>query len=499
MKNPILALFLSSLFSSFFISPGAWGAPRSFDQFTIQLKPDYTFHVPGLYPTFSIDEIVARSTDYEDFLKRLPPELFNAPVLIHASGSLQASSLERPRAILYGAGALISLSEPANTKKRTVEILRYNDGDFSALEITFDGRTKTTDASGRTCTACHGEALRPVWFSYDLWPTMYGSFAGLTSSDKEKAALANVLKSREGVYKYLRDVQDESGKIRGNDNLTILISNMLHGALAKSLSRAKAPLMPWRYALMAAFKGCSGDSSIGASGIPITEFVPPGLRSRLPLDASVLHKSMQQTRVRKTALQAERYRVLFGSSYKNLDIEPRLDIEIFPIADTRYLLESFGFSLRPYQMTNGLYDYSMSLPTNFPLDWSAQSVRLFPEVFKELKPSVTPGITWPSFDCKDLKKRSLAELANVTTLPVLESGEREVAPMARCISCHAVGGKAPAIPFDDSMAFAKWMRTDDHYDELVDQVSSARMPKNAILSADERASLLSAFARIKEL
>lgn len=491
MLRPV---FLSVLLSGL----SAFAAPRSFDQFTFRLNPDYTFDVPELRPTFSVEEIAARSTDYEDFLKRLPPRLFSAPVLVHASGSLQASTLERPRAILYGDGTLISFSEPANTKTRTVEVLRYDDGEFSALEITFDGRTKTTDASGRTCTACHGESLRPIWFSYDLWPTMYGSFAGLTSSDKEKTALAGVLKSREGVYKYLRDVQDETGKVRGNDNLTMLISNMLHGALAKSLSRAKAQLQPWRYALMAAFKGCSGDSSIGASGLPITEFVPPELRARMPLDAAAIHASMRQTRARKTALQARRYRALFGSDYKTLEIEPRLDIEVFPIADTRYLLESFGFSLRPYQMTNGLYDYSMSLPSNFPLDWSAQSVRLFPEVFNELKPSISPGITWPSFKCEDLKKRSLAELATVTTLPVLES-ERDVAPMARCISCHATGGKAPAIPFDDSTAFAKWMRTDDRYDKLVDQVSSARMPKNAVLTADERASLLSAFARIKEL
>lgn len=493
---------------------GAWAvatSPREFYSFGLHLNADYSYSIGSQnLMSASTDDITRFSSGgYEAFLKSLSnasPELFRSPVLVHTTGSLQPASFERPRAILYDGTTLLAFSEPKTETDRNVEVLKFDPASatFSALEILFstDGKVKI-DTSGTTCRACHGEALHPIWLSYDMWPNAYGSFAGIMVTNQEQTEFSKFLSesSKTGVYAYLSELKDDTQKLNGSDNMTMVIFNMMMRALLKPLTKAHDQLEPWRYALIAAFKGCSDKDNVGG-GLAAPSYLPARLQALMLRSYADTVATSKAARLKKTSLLTNIFKTRLNEVPSEIaKVESRLDNETFVLADSRYLLENFGFSFAPFQTSNGSYELSIALPSNVSFALSTNMVQIFPSVFKELKPEIQDTgdneDSWALFDCRQLQTASLKALAKETILPVLPVEDR-VSPMSRCVSCHVAGtvADAPAIPFDNSHELRTWLNTNKNSAE--EEISSGRMPKNATLTVAERASLLAALRRISE-
>lgn len=452
-----------------------------------------------------IQEIYNQSADYEDFLIRLntkSPGVFERPALVHSSGSIQPSTLERPRVILHDAGLLMAFAEPAENVKRNVEILSYNPerGDYTAAEIIFEQGRKNFELNPAKCAVCHGNSLRPVWLPYDLWPQNYGSFAGFTSGAAEENAFTQFLKTsnQTGVYKFLSKLRESDGRIIGNDRVTLLVKGLNTHALLQDLKKVKTTLWPYRYALIAAAKSCSDRESYKDESSALNSFLPEALNNSAAAQYTDVMADSVQVRQKKTAYLVQLYQTLFQSKVKNIDIESRLDNESFTVGDLRYLLENMGFKYRSYQSSNSLFAYGISTPTSVGLDISTQMLELFPEVFAELKPSIQNldgGVTWAMFSCKQLKAASLKEFqtagqeAAKLTWPRLNDSRQEVSTFGRCIGCHTAESKGPAIPFDNRQRLKVWLQDPAHYAKINDLIDSGEMPKKYDLTVAEKASL----------
>ena len=452
-----------------------------------------------------IQEIYNQSADYEDFLIRLnakSPGIFERPALVHSSGSIQRSTLERPRVILHDAGLLMAFAEPAENAKRNVEILSYNPerGDYTAAEIIFEQGRKNFELNPATCAVCHGNSLRPVWLPYDLWPQNYGSFAGFTSSDAEENAFTNFLKTsnQTGVYKFLSQLRENDGRIAGNDRVTLLVKGLNTHALLLDLKKVKSTLWPYRYALIAAAKGCSDPDDYLDESSPLNSYLPLVLNNSAPAQYADVMASSAEVRQKKTTYLVRLYQSIFNSTVRNISAESRLDNESFIVGDLRYLLENMGFKYRSYQSSNGLFAYGISTPTNIGMDISTQMLELFPEVFAELKPRIQNldgGLTWATFSCKQLKASSLKEWQTAghetekLTWPQLNDNRQEVSTFGRCIGCHTAESKGPAIPFDNRQKLKVWLQDPAHYAKMNDLIDSGEMPKKYDLTVAEKASL----------
>lgn len=452
-----------------------------------------------------IQEIYNQSADYEDFLIRLNskyPSVFERPALVHSSGSIQSSTLERPRVILHDAGLLMAFAESAENAKRNIEILSYNPerGDYTAAEIFFEQGRKNFELNPGKCAVCHGNSLRPVWLPYDLWPQNYGSFAGFTSSDAEETAFTNFLKTsnQTGVYKFLSQVRESDGRIIGNDRVTLLVKGLNTHALLQDLKKVKTILWPYRYALIAAAKSCSDPESYKDESSPLSSFLPAALNNLAPEQYVDVKANSVVVRQIKTAYLTQLYQSIFNSTVRNISAESRLDNESFIIGDLRYLLENMGFKYRSYQSSNGLFAYGISTPTNIGMDISTQMLELFPEVFAELKPRIQNldgGLTWAIFSCRQLKAASLKEWQTTGqealkfTWPQLNDNRQEVSTFGRCIGCHRADSKGPAIPFDNRQKLKAWLQDPARYTKINDLIDSGEMPKKYDLTAAEKTSL----------
>jgi cytochrome c553 len=468
-------------------------------------------HRNGALPTVNslklsqIQEIYNESADYEDFLIRLNAKaagVFERPALVHSSGSIQPSTLERPRVILHDAGLLMAFAEPAENAKRNVEILSYNPerGDYTAAEIIFEQGRKNFELNPGKCTVCHGNSLRPVWLPYDLWPQNYGSFAGFTSSDAEENAFTNFLKTsnQTGVYKFLSKIRDDDGRIIGNDRVTLLVKGLNTHALLQDLKKVKTTLWPYRYALIAAAKGCSDPEDYEDESSPLNSFLPLALNNSASAQYSDVMANSVSVRLKKTTYLSQLYQSIFNTTVRNISAESRLDNESFTLGDLRYLLENMGFKYRSYQSSNGMFAYGISTPTNVGMDISTQMLELFPEVFAELKPRIQNlegGVTWATFSCKQLKAASLKEWQSVEqevqnlNWPQLKDNRQEVSTFGHCIRCHTAESKGPAIPFDNRARLKTWLQDPAHYTKINDLIDSGEMPKKYNLTMAEKASL----------
>ncbi len=490
-------------------------AQELYSKYAFKINPDnYKYSNQSLPSETSlklsdIQNIFKQSENYENFLQILnvqAPQIFEEPVLVHSSGSIQKSTFKRPRTILHDSGIMLAFSEPENSTTRHIEILSYNTqlASFSATELVFEGDQKKINSNPQSCNVCHGESLRPIWLPYDIWPQNYGSFAGLFSSGREKEEFIKFLQTSNqvGVYKFLKKITREDGsQLKGGDHFTLLTRGLAQHSLHKELSNHLNIIKPFKYALIAAAKGCS-NAQYYQNGDLITHSLPEELNLETTYNWAEIQKTTIENRQNKTKHLLQFYKRIFQTDMSKLvDAEPRLDEETFPISETRYILENMGFAYKSLQMSNGMFQYAMSSPSNIALDASTQIVELFPDVFLELKPNIQSnyGLNWAMWDCGSLKTASLNELTknNITTWPQLND-KRRVSTFGLCVGCHTADSKSPFIPFDTNEGLKKWLRTELNYKKIIETIDSGRMPKNYLLTSAERQNLKNVLTMIMD-
>ncbi len=149
--------------------------------------------VPARAFAFDVDELrdMIRDralTTVAEVIAHLPVEYRENYTLAYDSRSLQGSSRDNPRAILFGRTARLVLSfngDPAQQHYDTIEAMQFREprNTFELYAIDFaDSQVRFSGPNPPVCAGCHGSPPRPIWSSYEYsdretghWPGFYGS------------------------------------------------------------------------------------------------------------------------------------------------------------------------------------------------------------------------------------------------------------------------------------------------------------------------------------
>ena len=123
--------------------------------------------------------------------KNYYPEFFDNYILMYHSRSLQGSSFEAPRALLFDRSGKFVFSFNGQKKQRgydRLEIMQFREDTFrfEFREITFrEGeKPRFSEANPSKCMVCHQDIgrknidPRPNWEPYNTWPGAFGSVSG---------------------------------------------------------------------------------------------------------------------------------------------------------------------------------------------------------------------------------------------------------------------------------------------------------------------------------
>jgi hypothetical protein len=150
------------------------------------VNPDYDDEI-----SFEIlqDKIKSKNVSTLDgALAQLPNYYLENYVLMYRSRSLQQSTFEYPRAIVFGKSGKFILAFNGNPNHRgynNLEMIQFREktNRFEFREVTFaDGKAPVvSEANPAKCIVCHQSPnrtdvdMRPNWEPYNFWPGTYGS------------------------------------------------------------------------------------------------------------------------------------------------------------------------------------------------------------------------------------------------------------------------------------------------------------------------------------
>ena len=123
------------------------------------------------------------------------PNAFENYMLVARSMSIQGSTLEAPRAVVFDQDAKLVMTFNGQVGERgydRLELMAFDESkktyDFREIKFFGDSGTEGTfqisvsgGVSGR-CLNCHGQSALPIWDSFPFWPDYYGSFAKLPAT-----------------------------------------------------------------------------------------------------------------------------------------------------------------------------------------------------------------------------------------------------------------------------------------------------------------------------
>ncbi len=158
-------------------------------------------------------------------IEHLPREYRENYTLAHDSQSLQGSSYENPRAILFGRTASLVLTfngDPSQQHYHAIEAMQFREGPetFELYSIELDGGVaRFSEPNPAVCASCHGSPPHPVWSSYEYenretrhWPGLYGSTHDAPMLEAEEKAAFERFRERAASHpRYRHLVMSEDG------------------------------------------------------------------------------------------------------------------------------------------------------------------------------------------------------------------------------------------------------------------------------------------------
>jgi|GEM_PF-3159068 len=486
---------------------------------SITVQKDLSFSTEGLIGSRPIDfeYIKSNSDKYEDyqgfldFLYLEKPNLFQYPVFLHHSGSLQQASFNKPRVLLFGDGAILGFSGEENNSTQSVEMININPKNlkFETSQIVFQsGEAPVLTKSPGKCIGCHGSETRPIWLPYDIWPKALGALDGMSllSSAEENAIDDFAGLDKRGLFSYLNWTSE---KFTNNSLFTQYLQSLNFLYTMNDLRKYEF-LKPFRFMFAASANGC-GDSKdqdkfgrLHGQGIDIREFLPERIRQTFPWSLDQIYQDVLSSRETFQNTLLETYKGYFPGSNpeQKIAVTDRLDFEEEISRDINYLFFNLGLKIRKYSMGLGQNSYSMQVPTFLPMEWSKALYFWNADLFKESPPSVyiddTTYINGVIWDCNTLKNQSLKALSSVDpselSSPVdkidHQKNGRDQTPMGQCIHCHITTSEGPRIPFNDSSALSKWLKKGHNFKKSIGMIKSGKMPKGSHLTKEEKDSLI---------
>ncbi|MCB0393474.1 MAG: hypothetical protein KDD25_02880, partial [Bdellovibrionales bacterium] len=145
-----------------------------------------------------------KAKSIEDVLSLLPDEYLKNYTLVKSSGSLQRSSFEYPRAVMFGETARVILTFNGNPEHMgfgTLEMMEIPDDglEIEMRRIDFNQSPPlVSERNPNTCKNCHGKFERPLFGSYHDWPNFYGEL-----QDRLDATIGEEI----GFSRYLENVK----------------------------------------------------------------------------------------------------------------------------------------------------------------------------------------------------------------------------------------------------------------------------------------------------
>lgn len=197
--------------------------PRSGQAISKKFAIDETYAYTSIYRNDGIDieavqELIdqKKPANVEDFLseiKRIYPEYFKQYILMYRSRSLQGSSFQEPRALVFGYSAKLVMSFNGSNRQRggdRVEFLQFlpDTNSFELRELSFENATpKLSKANPPRCIKCHQSPQRqevdprPNWEPYNVW---LGAYGGIRESFDE---VPSETITRFETHKYDKDLR----------------------------------------------------------------------------------------------------------------------------------------------------------------------------------------------------------------------------------------------------------------------------------------------------
>lgn len=130
-------------------------------------------------------------TSVEAVIERLPVSYKSSFTLMRDSRSVQQSSLEFPRAILFGKSGKLIITFNGHPEHRgydRLEMIEYNplSDAYEFHFVQFAEVVTFSDTNPKKCIACHTPARLPIWSPDPTWLGAFGEFHDrLTDSEIE--------------------------------------------------------------------------------------------------------------------------------------------------------------------------------------------------------------------------------------------------------------------------------------------------------------------------
>lgn len=192
-----------------------------------------------------------KPTSVSEVVARLPKQYKENYTLVYHSRSLQGSSYDDPRAILFGRTARLILTfngDPSEDRYNSIEVMQFRrkSESFELYSINFsDGSATVSGPDPRVCSTCHSLPPHPIWSSYEYgvrkteqWPGVYGSSQDAPIKvPKERAAFERFRREAASNPRYRHLVMSKAGapwfpygtgphqhRLRPNDRLGNLLA-----------------------------------------------------------------------------------------------------------------------------------------------------------------------------------------------------------------------------------------------------------------------------------
>jgi hypothetical protein len=201
---------------------------------TILCIPSFS-NSQGAADNNTIEDIIQnkKPKSVEELLSLLPTEMKSNFTLAYKSRSLQDSSPQSPRAILfskYGDTIIAFNGDPKQAGYDSVELMKFsgppNHRTTQLKEISFDPthskNAQISEANPNKCTSCHGMPVTPIWASYPIWNGFYGGYDDRPMNKKNpnlKDGVVYGLDVDRGEEKNLENFKKISGKNSRYQNL----------------------------------------------------------------------------------------------------------------------------------------------------------------------------------------------------------------------------------------------------------------------------------------
>lgn len=231
-------------------------------------------------PSFSIEtikDLLRRNLikDVPDLLSRLPEDYRSNYTLAYKSLSLHESSLEYPRAILFGKDARLIVTfngHPSQQGYNDVEMLEFNETrqEFEFYALHFGEKVELSEPNPPICVTCHTASPRPIWNDYPQWSGIFGSDDDSFSDPVELNAFIDWRMKTEkhdrykfllnlplsDLYPYLSEHSIREYRIRPNARLGDLLA-ILNAKKISNLILKNPNFFKFRNSLLFVSLGCS--------------------------------------------------------------------------------------------------------------------------------------------------------------------------------------------------------------------------------------------------